>query len=54
MHQVTLASKGKLTIPIEIRQQMQLKEGDQLNATYDAQTQTISMSKVIKPADLTK
>lgn len=41
-----------MTIPVEIRRQMHLKEGDQLIADYNPQTRMLSFTKPMRPEDL--
>jgi AbrB family looped-hinge helix DNA binding protein len=52
MNTITLTSKGQVTLPVEIRKQMRLKEGDQLDVFYNPETQTLSVSKPMRAEDL--
>jgi AbrB family looped-hinge helix DNA binding protein len=47
MNTITLTSKGQVTLPVEIRRQLDIKEGDELIVTFHPTARSITMRKPI-------
>jgi AbrB family looped-hinge helix DNA binding protein len=45
MNTITLTSKGQVTLPVEIRRQLGLKEGDELIVTYHPTMRSMTIRK---------
>ena len=52
MDEVTLTSKGQVTIPVKVRRALGLDTSSRLLVTFDADTQSLTMSKVLSPREL--
>lgn len=45
MNTITLTSKGQVTLPVELRRNLNIKEGDKLEVKFNQATQSITLSK---------
>jgi len=52
MDEVTLTSKGQVTIPVKVRRALGLGTSSRLKVTFDTETQSLTMSKVLSPREL--
>jgi antitoxin PrlF len=53
MTMVTLTSKGQLTLPIEVRRALGLKDSDKLEVVYNPENRKITISKPMTVDELT-
>ena len=54
MTTITLTSKGQVTLPVEMRRKMGLKDGDTLQVGFDEQTKSIEIKKPMTIDELQK
>ena len=52
MKTISLTSKGQLTLPIEVRRALNLKESDKLELSYNPETRKITIAKPMSLEEL--
>jgi len=52
MTTISLTSKGQLTLPVEVRRSLNLKESDTLELSYDPATRKVTITKPLPLAEL--